>query len=199
METPIAHGMARANPLNMRPVAFAFKGDVEEEPSEREDDEHDLESDFENVSSYDSPSLGDGDYSPTNSKTSDLRGPGSTSIGFPKADNGTGSYKTSSDSATAGTSSHKPRGRRNGGLKDVARNGLQPPAHAGPSANRLRTLCRVYDSDERFLPREEQGNSTTTRRVSPTFSVPPWHRQWIEYLEAKGHDEFIMDTRGSLW
>lgn len=35
--------------------------------------------------------------------------------------------------------------------------------------------------------------------MSPTFAVPPWHRKWIEYFDAKDRDKYIINTCQNLW
>lgn len=118
----------QGNTFENAPVAFAFKGDVEDQPSNRKDVELDLESDFEIISIHDSASLGDQDY-----QTSDLEG---------QAQQGSDSQKLTTEPALLEPLATRQRlaclntNREDGDtgvLKDVARNGLEPPPHAGPS------------------------------------------------------------------
>ncbi|CAD6564340.1 MAG: hypothetical protein ASARMPRED_004383 [Alectoria sarmentosa] len=201
----------QGNDFEHAPVAFAFKGDVEEESSERGDDEHDLESDFENVSIHDSASLGDEDYSPTNSKTSDLEG---------QAQQVSGSQKLTTEPAHLEPPATRRRLARlntnhedgeTGYLKDVARNRLEPPPHAGPSkasTNALqisevaagkRPASDHLDDDrssKKICPVSTNTfiSSSTTARIPPTLTSDKQERT-ILYVLLPGSTSDVVGIK----
>lgn len=54
-----------------------------------------------------------------------------------------------------------------------------------------------YVSDDYFYVPEGQDRSTFAR-ISPSFSVPPWHGQWGKYFAAKDRNKYIIDTCQNL-